>query len=104
MYSAFPGQFQPMAGSFQSIDLDNSTASALTLPSGAQGGPKYALIMAVDQDVHWRDDGADPVSTAGGGMLLVAGQPPIGFLGDLGSIRFISTNVAGSTLLVSYYS
>ena len=75
----------------------------LTLPTGVNGVPKYALVQALTNSVNWRDDGVAPTASVGGGMVLVAGIEPEGFNGDLSAIKFISTNAAGSTLLVSYY-
>ena len=105
MYSAFPGQFSPIPGSFQVISLDNSEATSLAVPSGEGVGlAKYALIQALTADVAWRDDGIDPTPDAEGGMSLLKDQPPIGFLGNLNTIKFISKDSGGSKLLVSYYS
>jgi len=99
----FPGQYQPYPSSFQAISLTNSAATGLTLPTGTNGTPKYALIQALTNSVNWRDDGVNPTASVGGGMVLNAGTEPEGFNGDLSAIKFISTASGGSTLLVSYY-
>ncbi len=99
----FPGQFQPYPSSFQSIALTNSAAVSLTLPTGVNGTPKYALVQAVTNSVNWRDDGVAPTASVGGGMVLGTSLEPEGFNGNLSAIKFISTNAGGSTLLVSYY-
>lgn len=99
----FPGQFSPMVGSFQSIALTNTAAVKLTLPTGTNGFPKYALVQALTNAVNWRDDGTAPTASVGGGMVLPISEDPSGFAGDLSAIQFISTSASGSTLLVSYY-
>lgn len=99
----FSGQFSPMVGSFQSITLTNTSAVKLTLPTGTNGLPKYALIQAVTNAVNWRDDGVAPTATLGSGMILPVSEDPLGFAGDLATLQFISSSASGSTLLVSYY-
>lgn len=72
-----------------------TTATALTIPTGAQ----FAIVQAEGQDVRWRDDGVDPTATVG--MILAAGDS-MQFLGDLDLVRFIEAT-AGATLNVSFY-
>jgi hypothetical protein len=70
-------------------------AAALTVPSGA----RLAVIVAEDQAVRWRDDGADP--TASVGMPLAVGVQ-FTYPGNLSAFRVIE-QTAGATLNVSYY-
>lgn len=100
MSSLFPGQFKAIPTSFQAIALDNATEQALTVPPGAQ----YALIQAIGKAVNWRNDGVAPVAGTSGGMVLAVGVEPQGIAGSLAAYEFISTDVAGSILLVSYFS
>ena len=100
--SLFPGQFQPIPSSFQSIAVTNSATVSLTLPTG-YGVPKYVLIQALTNSINWRDDGGAPTAASGGGMVLISGAAPVGYVGDLANLKFISTAAGGSTLLASYY-
>lgn len=102
MSNLFAGQFSPITGSFQTLTLTNSAAQSLTLTSGTNGVPKYALIQAEGADVRWRDDGTAPTSSSG--MLILANAGPVGFVGNLATAQFISTLGSGSTLDVSLYS
>jgi hypothetical protein len=105
MTTAFPGQLSPIPTSFQAIALTSSAAQGLTLVKNAGGVyPRYALLQVMGVNVNWRDDGVAPTNTIGGGMVLLAGGPPIGFLGNLSTAMFISVAAGGSTLLVSYYA
>lgn len=101
--STFPGQFSPIPNSFQAIALTNAAAVGLTLPTGSNGVPKYALIQVLTNSVNWRDDGVLPTAATTGGMVVPAAQTPEGFIGNISTAKFISTNAGGSTLLVSYY-
>lgn len=104
MFNVFPGQYSPVPSSFQAIAVANGSASpVLTLPTGPNGVPKYALIQVKGADVNWRDDGVAPTAALGGGMVLAAEQNAIGFNGNLKTVQFISTTAAGSTVLISYY-
>ena len=103
MTSAFPGQFAPVPSSFQSLAITNAAVTSLTLPTGVGGVPKYALFQVIGPNVNWRDDGVNPTNAVGGGMQLQGGAAPLGFLGNLATAKFISTQAAGSTLLVAYY-
>jgi hypothetical protein len=104
MSNAFPGQWSPIAGSFQAIALTNSAPVLLAPPSGTNGKAKYALIQVIGANVNWRDDDVAPTSGATGGMTLVGGANPVGFVGNLAAAQFISTSPSGSTLLVAWYS
>jgi hypothetical protein len=73
-----------------------SAAAGLTVPTGA----RVALIQCETQNVRFRDDGTNPTATVG--MLLVAGNPPILYTGDLHAVKFIEATVSAS-LNVSYY-
>jgi hypothetical protein len=72
------------------------SAATLTVPASA----KIALIQCETQNVRFRDDGTDP--EAGVGMLMVAGNPPFLYTGDLSALRFIET-AASASLNVLYY-
>jgi hypothetical protein len=66
------------------------------IPLGALG----ALLQAEAQNIRWRDDTTDPA--AGVGMILVAGDAPFFYDGDLSKIEFIEA-VAGAKLNISFY-
>lgn len=91
-----PGQ--PIANSFQQITP--STATALTVPSGAT----WAYITVEGQSVRWRDDGTAPTSSVG--WLLPVGAAMYykvsGSSGPLSALQFIQT-IATATIDVSYY-
>jgi hypothetical protein len=97
MSNLFPGQFQPLG--FESISVTNAAVSQMTAPRGA----KMALVQALTNTVNWRDDGVDPTTSAGGGMVINTSAEPITFIGNIRSAKFISTNAGGSKLVVSYY-
>lgn len=73
-----------------------SSASALTVPSGAT----MALIVPETQAVRWRDDGTNP--TASVGMPVAVGES-LNYDGDLSRIRFIQ-QTASAVLNISYYA
>jgi len=81
-----------------------SAATGLTVPAldknGNQQQPTFALIIAEDQPVRWRDDGTDP--TASVGMVLPV-NVPLQYDGDLTRIKFIQT-AASAKLNISYYA
>lgn len=80
----------------ESVTVDDTTAGGLTPTAGA----KSALVTCLDVKVRWRSDAA-PTTTVGhvldvDGLLFVGSQ-------ELSQIKFISTDAAGSNLLVTYY-
>lgn len=80
--------------------LTPSVVTALTVPLGA----KFAYLQAEGSDIRWLDNGAggtDPSATLG--MLLIAGQSPFPYPGDLDDIRFIDDALTSGTLNVTYY-
>ena len=76
---------------------DVSLVTALNPPNGA----KFAFLQAEDADIRWLDSGTDPSATLG--MLLLSGQSPFSYPGDLKKIRFIDDGVTVAILHVSYY-
>lgn len=74
-----------------------STVKTLTVPAGAT----LALLQAEAQNIRWRNDGTDP--TAGIGMILVAGQAPTEYKGDLSLLEFIEAT-ASAKLNVAYFA
>lgn len=100
----FSGVYAPVPNSFQEIAVTNAAVVTLTVPSSATlGKAKYVLLQAVTANINWRDDTVDPASTVGGGMVLISGDSPVGYAGNLANLRFISTASGGSTLLASFY-
>ena len=97
MSNLFPGQFIPLG--FASISISHTAASGLTVPDGA----RMALIQGLTSPVQWRDDGVAPTAVDGGGMFMDHNLEPMTIIGNLRTIKFISTLNAGSTLLVSFY-
>lgn len=81
-----------------------SAAAGLTVPAIDKNGnkqqPTFALIIAEDQPVRWRDDGTDPTSTVG---MILPINVPFQYDGDLTRIKFIQT-AASAKLNVSYYA
>lgn len=73
-----------------------SSATALTIPSGAQ----MAIVQAEDQNVRWRDDGTAP--TASVGMQLAAGAALQYTAAQLPQLEFIE-ETSGAILNISYY-
>ena len=72
-----------------------STVKSLTVPAGS----RFALLQAETQNVRFRADGTDP--TAAVGMILIAGQAPTFYAGDLSSLEFIEA-AASAKLNVLY--
>jgi len=100
MGQLFPYQFAPLKPlGFDGNAITTSDAVTLSVPAGAQG----ALIQASGGNINWTDNGVDPTSAAGGGMVLTADAEPSWFpVGLLETLSFIA--VGSSTfLLVSYY-
>lgn len=71
-----------------------------TDPSATGRRPNFVLLQAETQNVRWRDDGTAP--TASVGMILIAGDAPYPYDGDLSKIQFIEVT-ASAKLNVSYY-
>lgn len=84
------GQIVALAGV---KDLTNVTGG---IPTGAN----LAVLQAETQSVRWRDDGDAPTATDG--MLLVAGENPVEYIGPMTAIRFFEAT-AGAILHVSFY-
>ena len=93
----FNGQFTPLG--FEAVTLASGSVESLVVPSRA----KMALIQAVGKAVQWRDDGEAPTAAVGGGMYMPINAEPVGFIGNINTAEFVTTDPAGSTLLVSYY-
>ena len=77
--------------------LTPTVSTALTVPAGA----KFAYFQAEGSDIRWLDSGTAPTATLG--TLLIAGQSPFPYPGDLDTIRFIDDAATSGTLNVSYY-
>ena len=88
-------------GLFQQIS-SLSTVRALDVPvfGATSKAPNYAIVQAETQNVRYRDDGLPP--TAAVGLLLIAGDPPTKFTGNLGLLKFIEAT-ASAKLNVRYY-
>lgn len=74
-----------------------ATVKSLTVPAGA----KFAFLQAEGSDIRWLDSGTPPTLTLG--MLLIAGQAPFSYPGDLSKLQFIDDAATSGTLNVSYY-
>jgi hypothetical protein len=87
------------AGTYRVSAACTSSAASLTTV-GPPINANAMLMQAETQNIRWRDDGANPTTTVG--MLLVSGQPPVMFTGQLSAIRFIDA-VANGILNVAFY-
>lgn len=80
-----------------------ASSTALTIPSvDAQGNPckpNAIIVQCETQNVRWLDTGAAPTATSG--MLLLTGQQPFYYDGDLLRLRFIEA-AASAALNVLY--
>lgn len=98
----FPGVYSPAPNSFQELAVTSSVPVSLTVPnSPTLGKAKYVLLQAVTADINWRDDAA-PTTGAGGGIVLISGNSPVGYNGNLANLKFIAAS-GDATLLASYY-
>lgn len=82
-------------GRAQVTDMD--PAVGVTVPAGA----KFAYLQAETADIRWTDDGVT-TPTATVGMLLIAGQAPLSYPGDLSKLNFFET-ATSSVLHVHFY-
>lgn len=73
-----------------------ATVKSLTVPAGA----KFAYLQAQTGPIRWLDSGTAPTSTLG--TLLIVGNPPWLYEGDLYAIQFIDDGATSGTLNVSY--
>jgi hypothetical protein len=92
-----PGSFKAIG--FVGATLSSSDVGSLTPPPGTSG----ALIQVTGGNATWRDDGVDPTSAAGGGLVMVADTEPQWFSGGLSTLRFIAAG-EDTFLLVAYYA
>jgi hypothetical protein len=76
------------------VQLTPNTAQGVGIGNG-----RVALIQALDQNVRYRDDGADPTTTTG--VRIHAGES-IWYTGDLRQIRFIG-ETSGAELNILVY-
>ncbi len=90
-----PTNLVPLALGRQQITV--ATETALIVPSGAQ----FAYLQAEGSDIRWTDDGTEATGTVG--MLLIAGQAPFPYVGDLKALRFEDDGATSGTLHVHYY-
>ena len=77
--------------------LTPSIVTALTVPAGA----KFAYLQAEGSNIRWTDDGTTVEDDVG--MLLIAGQAPFPYPGDLSKLSFIDDAATSGTLHVHYY-
>lgn len=87
------------AGTYRVSAACTSSAASLTTV-GPPINANAMLMQAEAQNIRWRDDSANPTTAVG--MLLVSGQPPVMFTGQLSAIRFIDA-VANGILNVAFY-
>lgn len=73
-----------------------STAAALTVPAGA----RKAIVIAVDQDVRYRDDGTDP--TADVGMYMPKAVAVTFDNEQINKLKFIETTTSAELNVVYY--
>lgn len=74
-----------------------TAAVGLTIPTNAT----RCTLQAETQNVRWRDDGTNPTATVG--MIVIAGQAPVEYRGDLSAIKFIEAT-ATAKLNVAFYA
>lgn len=77
--------------------LAPTTATALTVPSGAQ----MCLITVASNPVRFRDDGTNPTATVG--IVLPKDLAPFQYNGPLTKVVLIDTSAGASKVEVSYY-
>lgn len=75
---------------------DLSAATALTVPAGT----RKAVVIAVDQDVRYRDDATDP--TADVGMYMPKGIAVTFDNEQLNRLSFIETTTSAELNIVYY--
>jgi hypothetical protein len=80
------------AGYRQITDLD--TVKGVQIGTG-----RVALIQALNQNIRYRDDGADPDATTG--VRIHAGES-IWYTGDLRTIRFIEEADGAEVNILAY--
>ncbi len=100
MGQLLPYSFASLRGiGFVSAVVATDAPVTLTLPDGTKGG----LLQATGGALHWTNDGEDPESDAGGGMVLAADAEPQWFTArDLATLKIVAAG-ADTHLLVSFY-
>ena len=74
-----------------------ASATSLIVPDGA----KFAYLQAQSGNIRWTDDGTTVTGSVG--MLLIAGQAPFPYAGNLKALSFMDDGSDVSTLIVHYY-